>query len=215
MQSKRMESDWAAENLRVIRTLMERSAVYRRALAPTTLLVGGIGLGAAFIGWMAGVQTPRAFGIYWLCVCLVAIIGAFLVVRRQALRESEPFWSPPTRRVAQALLPGFFAGLVCGILILAPGNDPGQAWWLPPVWMVLYGLTLHSAGFFMPRGIRLFGWIFVLCGCAVLAALRVQNQGNGLPETVQAHGLMGATFGALHVAYGVYLSFTEKRKNEM
>ncbi|MDB6016752.1 MAG: hypothetical protein JWR19_1241, partial [Pedosphaera sp.] len=29
-----MKSDWAAEHLQTIRTLMERSAIYRRALAP-------------------------------------------------------------------------------------------------------------------------------------------------------------------------------------
>src|SRR5207245_2063268 len=87
---------------------MERSAIYRRALAPTTLLVGGVGLVASIIGRLAGIQSPRAFGFYWLAVCLVSVAGALLIVRRQALKESAPFWSPPTRRVVQALLPAFF-----------------------------------------------------------------------------------------------------------
>jgi hypothetical protein len=29
-----------------------------------------------------------------------------------------------------------------------------------------------------------------------------------------AHGIMGFYFGALHLAYGVYLYFTEQRRNE-
>jgi hypothetical protein len=39
-----MESNWAAEQLQTIRTLMERSAVYRRALAPIMLFAGLTGL---------------------------------------------------------------------------------------------------------------------------------------------------------------------------
>ncbi len=45
-----METNWAAEQLQTIRTLMERSAVYRRALAPIMLFVGFVGVLAAAIG---------------------------------------------------------------------------------------------------------------------------------------------------------------------
>ena len=47
MQSVPMESNWAAEHLQVIRTLMERSAIYRRALAPIMLGTGVLVLGAS------------------------------------------------------------------------------------------------------------------------------------------------------------------------
>ena len=45
-----MESNWAAEQLQTIRTLMERSAVYRRALAPIMLFVGFAGVLTAAVG---------------------------------------------------------------------------------------------------------------------------------------------------------------------
>src|SRR5436189_1798 len=41
---KPMESNWATEHLQVIRTLMERAEIYRRALAPVMLLTGTAGL---------------------------------------------------------------------------------------------------------------------------------------------------------------------------
>src|SRR6266446_9747026 len=44
LQSIAMESNWAAEHLQVIRTLMERSAVYRRALAPIMIFNGIVGV---------------------------------------------------------------------------------------------------------------------------------------------------------------------------
>src|SRR5205085_8123519 len=92
-----METNWAVEHLQVIRTLMERSAVYRRALAPVMVLTGAVRTVAALAGCLARIESPRAFFVYWLLVGLAALVGALLLVRRQALREGEPFWSPPTR----------------------------------------------------------------------------------------------------------------------
>ena len=120
-----MESNWAAEHLQVIRTLMERSALYRRALAPIMIFNGVIGLAAAVVGWALHIGTPHAFILYWAGVAVVAMTGSFLLVRRQALKESEPFWSPPTRRVTQALLPPLAAGFMVTVGVLSAGrSDP-------------------------------------------------------------------------------------------
>jgi hypothetical protein len=209
-----MESHWAREHLEVIRTLMERAAIYRRALAPTTLTTGAIGSLAALAGWAAGIESPRGFGLFWILVGGATAAAALLVVRRQALREAEPFWSPPTRRVTHALVAPLVVGLVVGLLTIAPAwREPLQVWWLPPVWMVLYGCALHAAGFFMPRGMRLFGWLFIGLGCALMAVLTQRSYGAGMPSLVQAHWVMGASFGGLHLAYGAYLHLTENRKN--
>jgi hypothetical protein len=209
-----METGRASEHLQVIRTLMERAAVYRRALAPTTLVTGGLGAAAALVGWLARIESARGFGLFWIAVSVVAICGAFWVMRSQALKDREPFWSPPTRRVTQALLPPLVAGLVAALLVVLPaGAPPERVWWLPPIWMVLYGCALHAAGFFMARGIKLFGWGFMILGCACALIVGLRAEGGGLPTLGNAHGLMGATFGGLHLAYGAYLYLTEKGKN--
>jgi len=93
-----MESNWAAEHLQVIRTLMERSAVYRRALAPVMIFNGSMGSIGALIGWGADIDTPRGFIIYWAIIGLLAIGGSLFLVRRQAFKESERFWSSPRQR---------------------------------------------------------------------------------------------------------------------
>ncbi len=56
-----MQTDWAAENLRVIRTLMERGAVYRRALAPLVGAVGLAGVAAALLAPFLPLPSARAF----------------------------------------------------------------------------------------------------------------------------------------------------------
>jgi hypothetical protein len=203
MQSLTMQTDWASENLQVIRTLMERGAVYRRALAPVMGAIGLTGLASALLAIVAGLNTGRAFACYWMAVAVVCLAEALLLVRRQALKDQEPFWSPPTRRVTQALGPAFFCGMMAGLAVLR--LDPAGARLLPPVWMVLYGCALHSAGFFMPRGFKLFGWGFIVAGCSwVLAAP---------PSLSGANWAMGVFFGGAHAAYGMYLCFTEKRGN--
>src|SRR5436309_1681719 len=97
----RMESNQAAEHLQTIRTLMERSALYRRALAPIIAFNGLVGVAAAVAGLSFKIDAPRAFIVFWAGVGCAALAGSFLLVRRQALKDAEPFWSPPTRRVTQ------------------------------------------------------------------------------------------------------------------
>ncbi len=202
-----MDTDWASDHLHTIRTLMERSALYRRALAPIMIVVGSIGLAAAVAAWRLGIESNRAFALFWLSVSLAALCISFLLVRRQALRDAEPFWSLPTRRVTEALMPAFLVGFSAGGWHLLR-EQPPTAWWLALVWIVAYGCALHAAGFFMQRGIKLFGWAFILFGCVVLV---LSSSWPRLQTSSAAHGLMGLCFGGLHLGYGVYLYFTEKR----
>lgn len=219
-----MDSKWAEENLQTIRTLMERSAVYRRALAPVMIFIGVVGLAGSVIGWRCGFDSPTAFVGFWYAIAALALTGAFLLVRRQSLRDHEPFWSPPTRRVAQALLPPLLAGFVAGLVVLAAHRlPPGAANWplgdmpaaqqihlLPVVWSVLYGCALYSAGFFMPRGMKWFGFSLIVLSLLALVPGPQNPSAQGLPA---GHALMGFMFGLCHLVYGAYLYLTEKGKN--
>jgi len=205
-----MDPNWAVENLQTIRTLMERSAVYRRALAPIMLFAGIAGVTAAAVGIIFRLDSSRAFGTLWLVTAVMVILGAFLIARRQAIRDQEVFWSPPTRRVAQALLPPLTAGMFVGaatVYVLKGDAGGGFNLLLTLVWLLFYGCSLHAAGFFMPRGIRWFGWIYIGLACAILGFLAVVQPA----VEINAHWLMGFFFGVLHLAYGAYLYLTEKR----
>jgi hypothetical protein len=222
-----METNWAAENLQTIRTLMERSALYRRALAPVMIFAGAMGIMAAAGGVVLRVESEPSFIGYWLGVAVAGLVGAFFLVRRQALKSAEAFWSPPTRRVATALLPCLSAGLFTGIWFLVMcsepqvgdpptgmGDDRGAMIWLSAIWAIFYGCALHAAGFFTSRGLRLFGWLFIASGVGVLFwALTTHRQDYPDATWQTCHWLMGLVFGVLHLAYGIYLYFTEQRKN--
>ena len=208
MQSQGMESNWASENLQVIRTLMERSALYRRTLAPIMIGAGVIGLAGATLPCFVEISTPTGFSRYWMGLSLAGLATAFLLVRRQALKESEPFWSPPTRRVMSAMGPPFFAGLAGGS-VWAMGGSVAPVSALVVIWMICYGCGLHAAGFFMARGIRWLGWMFVFGGGAYLCGTIWEP---GWRSTESGHYAMGLGFGLLQLAYGIYLHFTEKKR---
>ena len=205
-----METDWAAEHLQTIRTLMERSAVYRRALAPIMVWNGIVGVVEGVLGWKLYPHAGRLFLELWSGAALLAIVGSFFLVRRQAIKASEPFWSPPTRRIAQALFPPLFiGGFINSIgIYFAVGDDVAIVFII--FWLWLYGCAANAAGFFMTRGMKLFGWVFILAGCGLGIGLIGNDR---LFDTVPPHLLMAATFGGLHLAYGIYLYLTEKGKN--
>jgi hypothetical protein len=206
-----MSAHWAEENLNTIRTLMERASVYRRALAPVAIAVGVLGIVAAGLAEGIGWTGKNIFAGYCLGVGIVTILTALLLVRRQALQADEEFWSPPTRRVAQVMGPLLLAGLGLGVLeILNTGGRDSIC--LIALWMVLYGGALHAAGFFMQRGLKLVGWIFIISGTISLY-LHTMGEVKWLEEA-NANWVMGWAFGANHLAYGLYLKLTAKPVEE-
>ena len=177
---------------------MERSAIYRRALAPIMILAGIFGVTAAIIGILCHLDSMRAFGTLWLGTAVAVIVGVFLIARKQALKDREPFWSPPTRRVAEALSPSLMVGMCAGVVFVVPKLGSEFTTLLTLLWLLFYGLALHAAGFFMPRGMKIFGWFFVIAASVLFTFIGLAN----IELPFSAHWIMGFFFGVLHLACG-------------
>jgi len=208
-----VQPNWAEENLQVIRTLMERAGLYRRALAPVMLAVGLVGVGAVPLGLRFCGQSLSSFINYWSVVCLVAVAIAIVIIRRQAIRSSEPFWSAPTRRVASAMLPALIAGaavphVLCAVVPEISTSNVDAEYFIP-LWLLFYGCALHSAGLFISKGTRWLGWMFIVIGIFLFALAVVDRNRHAIPSP---HMVMGATFGGLHFLAAAYLYFTEKKE---
>jgi hypothetical protein len=203
-----MNPNWAEENLQTIRTLMERSALYRRALAPIMIFSGVMGVVAATVGILFHLDSMRNFGVLWLGTAVVTVAGAFFIARRQAVKDSENFWSPPTRRVGQALFPALAAGASLGAAFTIENASRDFTLLVSLIWILFYGCALHAAGFFMPRGIKFFGCIYVASSCLISCGFI-----NGWINLISFNScwLMGFFFGVLHLGYGAYLYLTEKK----
>jgi len=207
-----MSTDWVGTHLQEIRTLMERAALYRRALSPVSLWVGLCGCAGAAACVAGGWREGIGFMLVWMGAATAALAGTLAIVRIQALRAREPFWSPPARRVTQAALPGLAsaAGLTAALLIWMsrveePEHVAAATRLAAALWLVFYGTALHAAGFFMRRGLKLAGWIFVALGAAYAMALAVAPQRAPSPLVV-----MGGAFGGAHLLYAAYLWITRR-----
>ena len=201
-----MNANWAEENLKTIRSLMEQAQVYRRAMAPLAIQVGTLGVAAAGLAHTAGWVGPSYFAGYWLGVAVVSALAALILIRRQALKSKEKFWSLPTRRVVQAMLPMLATGLGLGLFELLQESGARDSIRLTAFWLILYGGALHATGFFMRRGIKLLGWLYVVFGLVLLFISKVEFLTFFNEHT--AHWLMGLGFGVFNLAYGVYLKLT-------
>lgn len=203
-----MDSQAAADNLQTIRTLMERSALYRRALAPIMLFAGALGVAAAVAGIVFRIEELHGFCQLWMGVAVFVLMGAILISRRQALRDREPFWSPPARRITAAFVPALTLGTCLGFGMLRLANDEvPQFLMVPALWIALYGCALHSGGHFAAGGLRKFAWLFIIPGCIALPWFIYPR---GVVSWQVPHAVMGAWFGVLHLAYGAYLYATER-----
>ena len=173
------------------------------------LYVGGVGTLAGFCGVALSIESPAGFSAWWLCAAVVAIAGALVIVRRQAVKDGERFWSPPTLRVTGAMAPPLVAGLALSLaLVMFDAAPPRGLFVLANA--LFYGCAVHAAGFFMPRGMKLFGWLVILMAAAGSAGLAVFEPSLG--GSRPAHVVMGGVFGLLHLAYGAYLYVTERRE---
>ncbi len=213
-----MQPNWAEENLQVIRTLMERAALYRRALAPVMLTTGMIGVAGWLVGDRFQLDGYQPFLCLWFTVAAVAVVASLLIIRRQALSSSEPFWTPPTRRVALAMSPPLLAGLLFSLIPLhAHLGDTARYPEYHMVWILLYGCALNSAGQFISRGVRVLGWVFIITSILIAWMQLYSSIGigpSGKPSVwFQPNTLMGLTFGGFHLIAGIYLYFTEKGRN--
>src|ERR1700682_133256 len=107
------ERSRAEEDLRVIRTLMERATTYRAISAPTALVGGVLSiLSAAFIylgdapgSPLGRAVGPREFAFIWLDVLLLTVLANAFFVWREAKSSRRPFISSGMKLALRAVAP--------------------------------------------------------------------------------------------------------------
>lgn len=221
-----MQPNWAEENLQVIRTIMERAALYRRTLAPVMLSTGLIGVFASGMGLLTAVRSPMGFVCLWMVAAMLATTVSFLIVRRQAITAREPFNTPASRRVFGAMHPPLTAGALLTIPFIAHWGVESHAAAAPNgaltalicMWTGFYGSGLNAAGQYSSRGVRLLGWGFIgagpLLGTLFVGGYLVPELGSHVLWT-NPHAIMGAMFGGFHLVAAGYLYLTESRSDEL
>lgn len=206
----------AEEDLRVIRTLMERAVTYRAISAPTALVGGILSILSATIIYLSALPdsalsrtiSPREFAFIWINVLILTVIANVFFVWREAKSSGRPFISSGMKLALRAIAPNLIFPALFTIWFLEFGFIGGMELELVVVWVVFYGLVLLSTTLFAPRSLALLGWAFLLSGIGVpVMANWVERMSDDVPNLV-----MGVTFGLYHVIYAL---FTWPRKRNV
>jgi hypothetical protein len=184
----RPTSQHALDDLRYIRETMERSSAFTATPGWGQVFMGGTAVVAAAIA--ARQPTNRAWLASWLIEAVLAVAIAVTGMLVKARRAGLPLTSGPGRKFALGFLP---CVLVAALLTAALARL-GLMRLLPGVWMLLYGAGVITGGAFSIPLLPAMGSCFLLAGAM---ALFVPVWGNLL---------MGATFGALHIFFGLWIA---------
>jgi uncharacterized membrane protein len=188
----------AEENLRVIRSLMEKATIYRAVSAPGALVGGVVSLGAGVVGFgvSQSYDAVRYFFEVWASVLIFTVAVNLVLLQRDAARRNEPFFSSGMKLAIRAMIPSLIAGGLCSLFV-----GVGGCALIASLWVLLYGVSLLAASHFAPTAIRLLGRAFFVSGAGLLIVGGTCFNWWHSPDETAAHLIMGATFGLFHLIY--------------
>ncbi|MEM8484028.1 MAG: hypothetical protein AAF564_00700 [Bacteroidota bacterium] len=178
----------AEEQLKFIRDVMARSGTFTAVPGWGAVAMGVCALIAAYI---ANTTTTReAWLITWMVVAATAALLGTVALIMKSRKAQAPLLSGPGRKFLVNFLPPLFVGAAMTIA-LWHASEPRL---LPGTWMLMYGTSVVAGGAYSVRIIPIMGMLFLGLGAAALF----------LPFT-WGDPLMAATFGGLHIAFGLII----------
>lgn len=198
----------AAEQLRMIRNLMERATIFR-ALTGETALVGGAL--ACLAAWASEKKVGLAWAQFWL-IGLAVVIGfyVFQMWRIARAKDGGKIWNQSLKLVLRCALPSLLAGGITGLLI-AKGAQQGHRELAACFWITHYGIALLAIREFVPKSMVWLGWAFVIVGVIALCTFMTSDIAFQVMHKLNGSRLMALTFGGLHLLYGALIVTTNQR----
>jgi len=205
----------ALENLRIIRSLMEKANIYRAVSAPAALVGGLLALAAsawpvqhALANHGDAVMCDGCFLSLWLVILVIASALNVILLAKEAARRSQPFVSEGMRMALRAFTPPMLVGGVVGIGLIVFLQSLTLA---TLVWALCYGLALLGTASFSPHSLIRLGWSFVIVGLLIFLAWAASSDVRLLSSDLGPASLvMGLTFGLLHVIYALAVFLSPK-----
>jgi hypothetical protein len=202
-----MDADEAHARMKEIQRIMERATLFT-VLPGTAAMLGGVlalaGCAASYA--MLGsldvaelirlpVASQAAFCAMWLAIGIIGVLLEVVLTTRAAARQQLPITDRRTRVAAFSLTPSVVVAVVLTFkFLLAAQPRADEMRYIVPIWMMLYGTGVYTAGLFSIRPPRMLGLAFLASGVVALLSF-------------PAHGIVAAalSFGLLHVVFGIYV----------
>jgi hypothetical protein len=195
----------AVEQLRIIRTVMERATIFRALSGETALIGGAAALAAA---WLTDGRHGWAWASWWLVGLGVVLAFNVFQIFRMKVANDRPFWSPGLKVAIRGALPSVIAGGFLGLLFVRSGTPSGEKQ-AGCIWILHYGIGLLAIREFVPKSMVWLGWSFVIFGVASLAGVTaVVDLFAQWVSHVNGSRLMALAFGGFHLVYGALIVTT-------
>lgn len=208
-----MDRDEAQDRMREIQRIMERATLFT-LLPGTPAVIGGLMVlaGCAVSYWMfrsldfadiLGMTLARqtAFCVMWFAIGVAGVLLEVIMTTRAAVRHRLAPVDRPMRVAAFSLTPSVVVAMVLTFKFLIPTMpQPEEIQYIVPVWMMLYGTGVYTAGLFSVRAPRVLGLLFIALGVVALLAF---------PQ----YGVVSAalSFGLLHIVFGLYILHKQRQ----
>ena len=178
----------AMDNLRFIRSTMERAAGLTAISGWGIAATGAVGLAGAFLASRAPTSDERL--LRWLLTAPVAAAASAAGTVWKARRLGLPAVGTQTRK----LILGFAPAMLAGALLTLALARTGAVAAVPALWLLLYGTAILAGGTYSVRAVPAMGAAFLVLG-AVAAVM---------PPWGDA--LLALGFGGLHLSFGPYIA---------
>jgi len=191
----------ASNQLRVIRSLMERATVYRSLSAPTALVGGLLSFGGLALAYASDQLRGRPlsnveFLLIWLVILVITGVTNGYFLWRESVRRGTDFFSAGMRCAFRSVAPPILCGGIFTLLVPTPAG-------LALFWILFYGLGLIAMQHFAPRSIVVLGWCFLVAGLGAMTYMAAASVTPNTADPLAACWLMALTFGLFHIVYAV------------
>lgn len=215
-----MDHDEAQVRMQEIQRIMERATLWT-ILPGASAIIGGLmvlgGCAASFLMFRS-IENPSftaidfaslldlplnaqiTFCVMWFLIGVGGVVAEIHFAQLQAKRQGI---SPKGRSAKLAffsLTPSIVIAMILTVKFLSPAELRAQeVQYIAPVWMMLYGTGVYTAGLFSVRAPRTLGMLFIAAGAASITFF-------------QQYGVItaAAAFGLFHIVFGLYV--ISKRK---
>ena len=202
-----MDADEAQARMQEIQRIMERATLFT-LLPGTPAVVGGLlvlaGCAVSYAMFRSldfadilhlSFGSQVAFCVMWFAIGVVGVLLEVILTTRAAARQQLVPADRPMRVAAFSLTPSVVVAMVLTVKFLIPVEPRAEEiQYIVPVWMMLYGTGVYTAGLFSIRPPRILGLAFLASGIVALLCF---------PE----YGVVSAalSFGLLHIVFGLYI----------
>jgi len=202
-----MDRDEARARMQEIQRIMERATLWT-LLPGTAAIAGGVlvlaGCAARYALFrsldVAGMlemelEGQAAVCLMWFAIGVAGVLIEVVSTARAAKRQGLSASVRSARVAAFSMTPSVLVAMVLTVKFLIPVEPQAEEIrYIVPVWMMLYGTGVYTAGLFSIRPPRVLGIVFIVLGAAALFVF-------------PRYGVIWAalSFGLLHIVFGIYI----------